>query len=193
MGCILTQGQLLDCQDLPIGGVQKWLLLYNFPEWQAMEAAGNITRDADGMITDIINSTGVQAYRFDVPDETALILSSPIVPIEGGIDSYDHGANFSVMKTDQLAKNNISKLRFTNAVAVVYKQSGEGEVYGDKQGMKLITNNYAPNDPNLGGIIPIELKTSDTGAKEINMPVSIFKTDAATTLALIEGLVTVGA
>jgi hypothetical protein len=47
-------------------------------------------------------------------------------------------------------------------------------------------------DPDMGGMIPIELSTDPDGAKDTKKPLSIFDTDFETTIALIEGLTTPG-
>ena len=190
--CLIDSGAVIDCQNIPRGGVKKYVLLYNYTEWATMVAAGNVTVETDGTISGITNSVGVQAFKFEVPDETGLVLGSPLVPIEGGFNSYDHSLNFSVVSTTQAAKNNISKLRFQNIVAIVDKNNGKGEIYGQEQGLTLTTVDYAPTDPLVGAIIKIELKTSDTGVKETQMPADVYDTDDATTAALITSLTIVG-
>jgi len=193
MTCIINAGSLLDCNDPPIGGVNNFVMMYNYTEWRAMVDSGvNITRDADGTISDIINAVDIQAFKFDIPDETALILGSPDRLVDGGIDGYDHTMNMSVINTKQAQKNTVKAMSFEKVVAVVYRKNGTGEVYGDEQGLKPTTNTYNPNDPSVGGVIPIQLATSTRTAPENKFPADVFKTDIGTTKALIEGLVNVG-
>ena len=193
MACLIDAGSLLDCDNLPVGGVNDYVLLYNYSEWRAMEEAGNITRDVDGVITGITNSSGVQAFQFDVPDSTALVLGYPVRLVDGGVDGFDHTVNFSILDTKQPQKEQMENMRFENVVAIVLKKNGYGEVYGDSQGLELQNNTANPNDAALGAVIPIELLTSPRTAPEPKAPVDIFITDAATTRALIEGLTTPGA
>lgn len=192
MGCLISQGSLLTCEDPPIGGVQNFVMLYNYTEWRSMVDGGYVTRDSDGTISDIVNASGVQAYRFDVPDETALVLGSPDRLVDGGLDGYDHTLNMSIMRTKQAQKNIVKAMSFEKVVAVVYKKNGTGEVYGDEQGLKSTTNTYNPNDPSTGSVIPVQLATSTRTAPENNMPRDVFKTDIPTTKALIEDLEIVG-
>ena len=193
MACIISAGSLLDCDALPIGGVNNFVMLYNYSEWREMVDSGtDVTRDADGTISGIVNATGIAAFRFDIPDETALILGSPDRLVDGGIDGYDHTINMSILNTKQAQKNTVKAMSFEKVVAVLYRKNGTGEVYGDEQGLKPTTNTYNPNDPSIGMVIPIQLATSTRTAPENNFPADVFKTDIATTKALIEGLTTVG-
>jgi hypothetical protein len=193
MACLITAGSLLDCAAPPIAGVSNYVLLYNYTQWRAMVEAGDVVRGVDGTITDIDNAVGVKAWRFDVPDETALILGSPDRLVDGGIDGYDHTVNFSVINTKQAQKNAIKAMAVEKVVAIVYRKNGTGEVYGDEQGLKPNTNTYNPNDPSVGSVIPIQLATSPRTAPENKMPVDIYITDIPTTKALILSLETVGA
>jgi len=192
MSCLIDVESLLSCDDPPIGGVQNFVMLYNYTEWRAMVDAGNVTRNTDGTISDIVNATGIQAYRFDVPDETALVLGTPDRLVDGGLDGYDHSLNMSIIRTKQAQKNIVKAMSFEKVVAVVYKKNGTGEVYGDEQGLKSTTNTYNPNDPATGSVIPVQLATSTRTAPENRMPCDVYKTDIPTTKALIEGLNIVG-
>ncbi len=193
MACLLNAESLLTCDNPPIAGVQNFVMLYNYTEWRQMVDTGvNVTRDADGTINDIVNLAGIQAFRFDVPDETALVLGSPDRLVDGGIDGYDHTLNMSIINTKQTQKNLVKAMSFEKVVAVVYKKNGTGEVYGDEQGLKSTTNTYNPNDPSVGGVIPVQLATSTRTPAENKMPCDVFKTDIPTTKALIEDLNIVG-
>lgn len=192
MSCTITQESLLSCDNPPIGGVQNFVMLYNYTEWRSMVDAGNVTRNADGTISDIVNATGVRAFRFDVPDETALVLGSPDRLVDGGLDGYDHSVGMSIINTRQAQKNIVKAMSFEKVVAVVYKKNGTGEVYGDEQGLKSTTNTYNPNDPSVGSVIPVQLATSPRTAPENLFPADIFKIDIPTTKALIEDLNIVG-
>ena len=191
--CVVNVESLFDCANPPIGGVQNFVMLYNYTEWRAMVDTGvNVTRIADGTIDDIINTVGIQAFRFDIPDETALILGAPNREVDGGIDGFDHTVNMSRLDTLQAKKNAVRAMTFEKVVAVVYRKNGTGEVYGDEQGLKPTTNTYNPNDASVGSVIPIQLATSPRTAAENRMPADVFKTDISTTKALIEGLNVVG-
>lgn len=192
MACSIDQQALLDCQNKPKGGLRRFGLLYNYTEYRAMVDAGKITRAANGEITGIVNGVGVQAYRFDMPSGSSLVPTTPVRAVSGGFDGYDHTATFTIIATTQDIKNDVDKMLTNKVVLIAMKNNGKGEVYGDEQGLKVVENNYNPSDADLGGVIQIGLKTADDDPAETRMPPNIFDTDAATTLALIEGLVTPG-
>ncbi len=193
MACIISTESLDSCPEKQIGGASNFVMFYNYVEWREMvDSVTNVTRDADGTISDIINATDVQAWRFDVPDETALTLGYPNRKVDGGIDGYDHTVNMSILGTKQDQKNVLLAMDGNGVVAVIYKKNGTGEVYGDEQGLKSQTNTANVNDPSVGAVIPVQLVTSPRVSPETRPPADVFKTDVATTKALVEGLNVVG-
>ncbi len=193
MTCVIDVQSLDSCPDKKIGGASNFVMFYNYPEWRAMVDGGvAVTRDADGTISGISNAVGVQAWRFDVPDETALILGYPDRKVDGGIDGYDHTVNMSILGTKQAQKNVLLAMAGDGVVAVIYKKNGTGEIYGDEQGLKSTTNTANVNDPSVGSVIPVQLATSTRTGAETRPPADIFDTDIPTTKALVEGLNVVG-
>ena len=77
--CVLDAESLIVCGSPPVGGVSNFVMLYNYTDWRAMDNGVNIVYDADGTISTLTNAATVQAFRFDQPDETALILGSPVL------------------------------------------------------------------------------------------------------------------
>ena len=193
MTCIINTQSLDSCPDKKIGGASNFVMFYNYLDWRAMVDSGvDVTRIANGTIDTITNALDVQAWRFDVPDETALILGYPNRKVDGGIDGYDHTVNMSILGTKQDQKNVLLAMDSGGVVAVIYKKNGTGEVYGDEQGLKSQTNTANVNDPSVGAVIPVQLATSPRVAPETRPPVDVFDTDIPTTKALIEGLNVVG-
>lgn len=192
MACVLDKEFLSTCPEKPKGGVYKYVQFYNYLQWRAMDDAGLITRAVDGSISGITNAVGVQAFRFDITDETALVLGYPDRKVDGGIDGYDHQVNMSIIGTKQDQKNTLLAMADEGVVAVVMKKNGTGEVYGDEQGLKTQTNTANHNAADIGAVIPIQLATSPRVAPETRPPADVFDTDIATTKALIEGLNVVG-
>lgn len=194
MACALGNEFLSTCPEKPKGGANNFVMFYNYLEWRAMvDSDVNVTRVANGTIDEITNAAGVQAWRFDVPDETALVLGYPNRKVDGGIDGYDHVVNMSILGTKQDQKNALLAMDGDGVVAVIYKKNGTGEVYGDEQGLKLQTNTANVNDPALGAVIPVQLMSSPRVAPETRPPVDVFKTDIPTTKALVESLNVAGA
>ena len=189
MCCVLTNGQILDCQNLPVGGVSDKLFIYNREDF--LKVKDNLVFDAGtGSITSITNPTGIQAYSFDVPPNSAKF-PGEIVAVEGGFKTYNHSANFPIIKNKQLAKNQAMAMALSKVVVIYWKNSGEGELLGLEQGLSVVTNGYDPSNIDTGGTIPLELKTE--GARESKMPISIDDgVSSASTLAMIEALTAVG-
>lgn len=193
MTCVINQESLSTCPDKPKGGASNFVMFYNYPEWRQMVDDGvSVTRIANGTIDDIVNALDIRAWRFDVPDETALLLGYPDRKVDGGVDGYDHTVNMSILGTKQDQKNVLLAMAGDGVVAVIYKKNGTGEVYGDEQGLRSQTNTANVNDPAIGAVIPVQLATSPRTAPETRPPADIFKTDIATTKALVEGLNIIG-
>ena len=193
MACLINTDVLIDCQALPVGGAKNYLLVYNYTDWADMVATGTaVTYDADGAITAITNATGVKAWRFDVPDNSALQVGNPVRAIEGGFDVFDHTVNVTVSASTQIAKNEVSKMRFNKVVAILYKNDGLGEIYGSEQGLKLITDNTSTTNSDTGGIQPIELSTDASGAGESNKPANIDGGTLPLTKVIMDSLVVAG-
>lgn len=188
MGCIFNQDQTKACGVSPIGGLFiQAIYEYNYSEWRSMVDAGLVTFETDGSISAIENGAGIQAYKKDVPSGSIVLGSTPN-KVVGAYTSFTHMVNYPLINNKQLEKNVVESMTDEKRVCIVVKNSGEAEVYGNDQGLILINTPYNPNDAVLGGMIPVELSTDPDGAKETRMPRSIFDTDAATTIALIEGL-----
>jgi hypothetical protein len=187
--CFIDSGFLFDCANIKQGGLNKFVILYNQDDWEL----ATLTEGSDGEITDIVNSTGLKGYRFDVADESALIPTLSEEMPDGGIPGYRFSLNLSIVATSQAAKNQVDRMKINNVVAVYYKNDGTGEVLGRQQGLKLTENNYNPQDPSTGNVIPIVLATPPNAPLELRMQTTIDAGTPATTKALIEGLVNAGA
>ena len=192
MSCIFNQDQVLNCAALPKGGLAKQAIYeYNYSDWRNMVNAGLVTFHTDGSINGIANAPTVQAYKKEVPNNS-IVLGSAVNKVTGAFPTYIHTVNYSLINNKQLEKNVVQSMTFENRVCIMIKNSGEAELYGHDQGLTLINDTYNPGDPDMGGVIPIELSTDPDGAKETKKPLSIFDTDFETTIALIEGLTTPG-
>lgn len=164
-------------------------MIYMKEDWAAMKAGGSIVYDGtDGSITSITNPTGVNAWQFDVPPGALIPASNPIVS-EGNYTKNEHSLNFPIIITNQAAKNAAGAMARSKVVIVYMKDTGEGEVLGNEQGLTVTAGAYEPNNNDTGGMIPLELKSV---RNETRMPLSYFNTDEATTLAEYKALVTPG-
>jgi len=177
--------------DQPIGGLQKFVQLYYYTDWLAMKQAGNTPRGINGEITNILNTVGKKAYRFDQPDNAALDPKTPVRPVPQGIPGFDHSVLMSIMGNKQDEKNILLAMLHKLVVVVVLAKNGRGVVYGDDQGLQLTSNEFSQNSP-LGTVIPITLLSDATAAPERRPPLDVWSVDEITTATLIAGLNTVG-
>lgn len=192
MSCIFNQDQLKTCGASPVGGLRQDVIYeYNYSEWRSMVDAGLVTFNVNGSITNIVNSIGVKAYKKNVPPGSIVLGSAPN-KVLGAYTTYTHTVNYPLIKNLQLEKNVVESMTEEKRVIIVIKNSGEGEIYGNEQGLILVNTPYNPSDAVLGGMIPLELSTDPDGAKETRLPRSIFDTDTETTIALIESLTVAG-
>lgn len=187
MGCVIDQGTLFNCDSVQIGGIRQFLIMYNWDAWKVNDPAG-LTTNVDKTIEAIVNQSGIQGYRYEVADNTGIILGSPAVIQPGGTSGFDHSVNLTIMDSDQATKNNVEAMMRGLVVCIVMKKDGTGEIYGREQGLKLVATTYNPQSPEMGATIPIELLTPADSAKETKMPVTIDAGDEATTLAMIDAL-----
>ena len=190
--CLIGKGAGFNCADIKPGGIKQSAWLYNYAQWRAMVTAGLVVFDAVGRVTSITNAVGVAAYVFEVPDETGIVPGQELVVQEGNVDMWKHLLKLSVVLTDQEDIRNVDVMRVQKMVAIIIRNDGKGMNYGAAQGMRLTANNFNPQDAVLGTILPIELATSDAGAKEPYAPGIVYDTDEATTLAMITGLTVEG-
>ena len=189
MACPITQGSAFNCAALGLGGIEPFIYLYNYEEWKAC----TLTLDGtDGYITGITNDTGDQAYLVTCANNSNILPNAALRIVDGGQDGYDHTIDAKLYDLSQAGRNNISKVRFQKVVAIIFKNSGIGEVYGHNVGLRLSDFQYNANDPNGGNNAQFVLKTPDSDAPETDIPLVIDAGTYATTLALIQGLTTPG-
>lgn len=190
MACPITQGSAFDCAALGKGGIHPFMMLYNFEDWIS---ATKTLDGTDGYITAITNASTKQAYEVSFANNSNVLPNAALRAVDGGQDGYDHTIDAKLYDLSQASRNNISKVRFQKVVAIIFKNSGIGEVYGQDVGLRLSDFQYNPNDAASGNNAQFILKTPDSDAPETALPVVIDAGDYASTLALIQGLTTPGA
>ena len=186
MACLVDSGTTFDCDNIPVGGLETELYIYNLTDWQG----ASVTRDADGNVTAITNGTGLQAYKFEMPNSQSIL---PQTALRAGlVDQFDHQLQFIGVDNTQAGRNQFSKMRFAGCVGIVLRKDGTGIIYGETQGLFLTDLQDNPADPDLGGIIQPTIATDPDSSPEPALPRTIWITDAETTRALVRSLTTVG-
>lgn len=189
MACPITQGSAFNCAALKVGGIEPFIMLYNFEDWVAATKTLDVT---DGYITAISNAVGKQAYEVSCANNSNILPNSALRAVDGGQDGFDDSIDCKLYDLSQASRNNISKVRFQKVVAILFKNEGIGEVYGNKVGLRLSDWQYNANDPAGGNLAQFVLKTPDSDSPEPELPLVIDAGDYDSTLTLIRSLTTVG-
>lgn len=189
--CVIDSGKLYDCANPELAGLWNYIIAYNLTDWRTIVESGGVTKTGN-VITNIVNPLGVQAYRFDVADSTGLVATYPVRKVGGGINGYDHMINVNLLGNDQAIKDTLHAMLITGVVVIVMGRNGKAELYGERYGLFAQNNTASRNDSALGGVLPVELASDPDTAAEPRAPIDIFDTDAATTRALIDGLLVAG-
>ena len=170
--CTNKDFTLADCNGSP-SGIDKFVMEYNLTDWLVMERGGLITRAANGTIENIVNSVGVKAYKREVPSNGIILPVATPAQVEGGFPNFRLTFNYTFIATDQDAKNAAKSSLYKDKVLIIYKNTGEGEVWGDEQGMILSGGAYDPSNISTGNQIPLEMATDERKSGESNYPISI--------------------
>lgn len=186
--CPIDVGAAFDCANLKPGGLEPFMMLYNFEDWKAALVTQTAANEP---ITDITNAVGLQAYKVEFANNSAILPSNELRTVDGGIDGFDHTVDARLFDISQTSRINIAKIRFQKVVAIFMRLDGTGMVFGGDVGMRLSGWTDNPSDVN-GNTLQFIMKTPDNDSPEIYPYTSIDAGDAVTTKALIESLETPG-
>lgn len=193
MSCgLITLGSRPDCDDPLKSGTRPRLFLINYDDVISVTESTS----TPNLITAITFAANKVAYVFENFKQDVKPVQSTIAPANGS-NQNKHAVSFLVYETGQLQKNNIQEIQKGRFMAIVEnkgKTANSFELYGLGTGMEIVPGDNRDGQANGGGYI-IPLATPD-GEFEPMLPQTIFSTDYATTLALVEeyaGLPTVTA
>lgn len=185
----IDAGIAFDCNNPPSGGANDRLILMNFDDWQA----GTLTVDGSNplLFTDYLPGSGLLAYSFEGQNDSV----EPRAALVKGryVDSFDHEVRFKAFNNSPTIKNQLRRLGLSKVVAIVqnnHKGTGGNaafEVYGHETGLELQELERILNDADTMGAYNLLLRNSET-SRPGTIPHTLFKTDFATTLALVNGL-----
>jgi hypothetical protein len=177
---------LNECTNAPIGGLEITAYVFN---------RADLTATIDGtnknLVTDLSVASTKQGYKIEGFKKN-LNAGHDIVVSETNIDKYNHYFNFQAWLLDSDAVNNLDGL--ADLVVVVEglnkMTAGDGafQMYGYETGLYKSTDTRRAND--IDGNRNIEM-TNQAGEEATVSNHVVFKTDYATTKALLDGLLSV--
>ena len=179
---LITAGFTIDCDALPIGGLESDIVLIN----RADVDVDAVTFDASNRIkmTNLQLKSGKTGYGVAGVKQSNGKLYSLVVK-ENTYDKFTHGIRFTIFNPSSALKLQLQNMVGGSFVAVV-NQKWKGvdnvdafEVLGYDAGLKLsvVTNDSNANDNS----ILVEL-ASEANFEERNVPYTLLETDYATTL-----------
>lgn len=191
----ITRGSSADCNNLPPGGTNARLILFNYDE------IVDFDEDENGVITAINLETSPQAYGYEfIGFRNDMKKSEEVIKPEIGIPKFKHNTGFVVYENTQIQKNNVEKIARGRFVAVIEnkgKSDYSYEVVGKGVGLEIVAGPIRNAHEN-GGFFVIALSTpDDQGELEPKLPqtlqveasgVSIYEstTDYLETLIFVE-------
>jgi hypothetical protein len=180
LGIIRNERFLCD-QDIA-GGVNDRLVLINKSDWDAAAK----TYDSDGRITNIVFAVGATAFVFEGKNNSVAPEQSLVK--QKYSEQYAHKIAFIVFNTGQLTKNNLQNMARNKQVAIVQNNNNTFEVYGQTQGLQVLTNARVLQDLETGGAFKLELGLPGDVNQEPKLPADLLVTDFLTTLAKVNTL-----
>ncbi len=182
MGCgTITLPSSPDCEDPLRSGTRPRLLLANYDDVLTVTESTS----TPNLITAITMASNTVFYVFEGFKQDVKPTQEVIAP-SNGQNQFKHNVGFLIYEINQLQKNNIQRLSKGRFVAIVEnkgKTSDAFEVYGLGSGLEIVPGVARDSFANGGGYI-IQLATMD-GEFEGALPQTLFSTDYATTLALV--------
>ncbi len=184
----LTAGIAYDCANPPSGGVNDRLILLNFSD-----VDGNVTYDVTNptLVTNIALVAPAVGFVFEGVNNS----NEPRSAMVKGryVNGYDHEVRFKCFDNSPAAKLQLSKLDGALVVAVVQnnRKGTDGnsafEVYGLQTGLRLQELERILADAETQGAYNL-LVRNDEISRPSTLPHTLWDTDFATTLAIVNGL-----
>jgi len=184
MSCSLTASFVRDCDNPTVGGVFEELILINFSDW--LDATVTISGSE---ISDITLASGANAYRLKtIPNQVRprAVGSKP-----NGIARYSHEVDAVVDGDDGVAKDFVREMQNGRFVAIVFTNSRQVEVYGERAGLEF-SGDFQRNRYEQSGRFTFTLASNEESLEvfeSLNYVGTSSPYDFATAKAEIEALV----
>jgi hypothetical protein len=184
----LTAGIAYDCANPPTGGVNDRLILVNFSDID-----GNVTFDNANpiIVTNITLPGSTVGYVFEGVNNS----NEPRSAMVKGryVNGYDHEVRFKCFDNSPAAKLQLGKLDGALVVAIIQNNrkgaSGNSafEVYGLQTGLRLQELERILADAETQGAYNLLIR-NDEVSRPSTLPHTLWATDFATTLAIVEAV-----
>jgi hypothetical protein len=188
----LTQGAEYNCLTPIVPGVDERLLLGNKDDIDTLTFDLTDTNKITGIS---LKSGGKAMYAFqgfnNSLQEDWTIRKSP------SYVGYQHGPiDFSIFDIDYEALENVKAMAVTKLFAIVegsnFDGNGDGifRVYGLGSGLEVVELSGSRTNPDNGGAIRAQIRTSDESPAEVFPPLLFWDTDYSTSKTAIDALLT---
>lgn len=184
----LTAGIAYDCANPPTGGANDRLILVNFADID-----GHVTYSGSNplVVTNISLTSPAVGFVFEGLNNS----NEPRAALVKGryVNGYDHEVRFKCFSNSIAAKAQLTKLDGSLVVAIVQNSHkgalGEAafEIYGLETGLRLQELERIIADAETQGAYNILIKNDDI-SKPSTLPHTLFDTNFATTLAIVESI-----
>ena len=183
MSCgTITIGSRPNCPNTLKKGTSHKLYLINFDDLLSTTASTS----TPNLLTALTFATNTVSFLFE-GFKQSVKPTQEIVDADGAGNAFKHSLGFLVYDISQLQKNNIQKMAKGRFIAIVEnngKNEDSFEVYGLGSGLEIVPGLARDPYANGGGYI-LQLATPDTEDEPL-LPQTLFSTDYATTLALVQ-------
>ena len=185
----ISAGLEPDCDFPLMGGAYETLVLMNFADIDSVTRSSTNKQIIEAIT---FGTTTDKAYEYKGKNES-LEPQTALVK-QRYSDSYDHEVMFIIFLNTPVAKQQIEAMVGGKLVAIVQNKhkNSDGdtsyEVYGLGVGLYVMELSRIVVDADTQGAYKIILRTPDN-SKEANLPNPFFKTDYATTKALVDALI----
>lgn len=182
MSCgTITVGSNGNCDNPIKAGTRPRLFLANYDDIVSVTESSS----TPNLLTAITFSSNAVSFLFEGFKQDMKPTQEIIAP-GNGQNQFKHSLGFIVYDITQTQKNNLQRLTRGRFVAIVEnkgKDENSFEIYGLGSGLEIVPGVARDTYANGGGYI-IQLATPD-GEFEPLLPQTLFSTDYATTLALV--------
>jgi hypothetical protein len=183
----IAAGITLDCDYPLVGGVKDDLYLFNYSH------LNSVTRNSTNpqIIEAITLTSGKKVYKFEGKNNSVEPRAALVK--QRYADAYEHQVDFLVFSLVPASKAIIEDLVKGRVIAICENRHREVsgktsfEIYGLNAGLEVSELERVANDSDTQGAYKLVLKTSEY-SREPALPNTLFKTDYATSKALITAL-----